>query len=33
MKIKQTFEQGGGIFCLMPVFVPSTSKNTIHATY
>ena len=22
MKIKQTFEQGGGIFCLMPVFVP-----------
>ncbi len=22
MKIKQTFEQGGGVFCLMPVFVP-----------
>ena len=22
MKTKQTFEQGGGIFCLMPVFVP-----------
>ena len=22
MKIKQTFEQGGGSFCLMPVFVP-----------
>lgn len=22
MKIKETFEQGGGIFCLMPVFVP-----------
>ena len=22
MKLKQTFEQGGGIFCLMPVFVP-----------
>lgn len=22
MKIKQTFEQGGGVFCQMPVFVP-----------
>lgn len=22
MNIKQTFEQGGGVFCLMPVFVP-----------